>query len=126
MSQSFSESTLSAAKHTFYVLVRKDIPLHHQVVQAVHAAAEAGRRHYREEHGIASAIVLAVEDLAGLHAARARLTGQGVSTELFFEPDFDIGDSALATEPLTDAQRKLLRGWPLWRAPEVADSGSAA
>lgn len=123
-----AETALTATpeKHTFYVLVRQDMPLHHQVVQAVHAAAEASRQHYRDEHGIASAIVLTVKDLAGLHDARAKLTNKGVSTELFYEPDFGIGDSALATEPLTDSQRKLLRNWPLWRAPEVPAQSVAA
>lgn len=113
----FSSSAQAAepAKRTFYVLVRTDIPVEHQLVQAVHAAAEAARLHYRPEHGIASAIVLQVPTLCALLAAQARLAGKGVATELFFEPDFGIGHSALATAPLLDAERKHLRGWPLWK-----------
>lgn len=111
-----SALALEPAKRTFYVLVRKDISQAQQMVQAVHAAAEAARQHYRPEQGIASAIVLEVADQAALHRAREQLARKGIQTELFFEPDFGIGDSALATEPLPDEQRKHLRGWPLWAA----------
>jgi hypothetical protein len=114
-SSAFSEPTVSD-KHTFYVLIRTDIPLHQQVVQSVHAAAEAARTYYRREHGIASAVVLSVPDKASLLAAQAKLHAKGIATDLFFEPDFGIGESALATQPLRDEQRKHLRTWPLWRA----------
>lgn len=113
------------AKRTFYVLVRTDISLAQQLVQVAHAAAEAGRAFYRPEHGIASAIVLAVPGKAALLAAQAKLVARGVATELFHEPDFGIGDSALATEPLSDEQRKLLRSWPLWRAPDATPAALA-
>lgn len=102
-------------KRTFYVLVRRDLSPAQQMVQAVHAAAESGRRFYRPEHGIASAIVLTVADLQGLADARGRLAGNGIKTDTFFEPDFGIGESALATAPLPDPMRKHLMSWPLWR-----------
>lgn len=114
----------SPAKRTIYVLVRADIPLAQQVVQAAHATAEAGRHFYRSpaEHGIASLIVLSVPDRAALLAAQVRLTAKGISSTLFFEPDFGIGESALGTEPLLDEQRKHLMGWPLWRGLVPAQS----
>lgn len=105
------------AKRTLYVLVRKDIALEQQIVQATHAGVEAGRSFYLPQHGIASVILLAVPDMQALHAAQALLHAKGVKTELFHEPDFGMGDSALATEPLLEEQRKLLSSWPLWRAP---------
>lgn len=111
-----SAPAMEPAKRTFYVLVRTDISLAQQMVQAVHAAAEAARDHYRPDHGIASAIVLQVPNQAALLQAQAQLHAKGIQTKLFFEPDFDMGDSALATEPVTDEQRKLLRRWPLWSA----------
>lgn len=116
-SQTSPNASSAALKHTIYILVRTDIELHHQMVQAAHAAAEAGRRHYRAHHGIASAILLAVPDKAALLQARERLAKKGIATELFFEQDFGIHESALGTEPLTNAQRKHLMGFPLWRAP---------
>lgn len=115
-------------KRTIYVLIRGDIPLAQQLVQAAHAAAEAGRHHYRSpaEHGIASLIVLSVPDRAALMAAQTRLTAKGIASTLFFEPDFGIGESALGTEPLLDTQRKHLMGWPLWREATPTAPGLAA
>ena len=104
------------AKTTVYVLVRTDLSLEQQLVQSSHAVLEAGRSLYGPEHGIASVIVLAVADQAALYRAHEELLRRGVECELFFEPDFDMGHSALATQPLRDTQRRLLRKWPLWRA----------
>lgn len=104
-------------KHTIYVLVRTDIPLHQQLVQAAHAAAEAARTHYNPEHGIASLVVLAVPHLKALTRASQKLQNLHVKHEIFFEPDWNMGNSALATRPLTDAERPLMRYWPLWKCP---------
>ncbi len=107
----------SGDKFTMYVLVRTDIDPVQQLVQASHAAAEAGRTFYDERHGIASLIVLAVPDREALLAAHHRLRAQGLGCELFFEPNFGIGESALATEPLDARTRRRLRGWPLFKLP---------
>jgi hypothetical protein len=106
--------TAEPEKHTIYVLVRQDISIEQQLVQSAHAAAEAARSHYRDGHGIASLIVLSVPDRFALYKARDRLLAKGILSEIFFEPDFGMGHSALATEPLTNAQRRHLRSWSLW------------
>ena len=103
------------AKTTIYVVIRTDIRIEQQVVQAIHAGAEAGRSFYQPEHGIASLVLLAVPNLEGLLALRAKLGLKNVRTELFYEPDFNMGHSALATEPLGQGRRKYLRGLPLWK-----------
>ena len=103
------------AKTTIYVVIRTDIRIEQQVVQAIHAGAEAGRSFYQPEHGIASLVLLAVPDVEALYSLRDRLTSKGVRTELFYEPDFQMGHSALATEPLGQDRRKFLRGLPLWK-----------
>ena len=107
--------SLAADEFTIYVLVRTDISLAQQIVQASHACAEVGRAHYREHHGTASLVLLAVADPTELRAAQLQLAGKAVRTVMFHEPDFQMGDSALATEPLAAKQRKYLRRWPLWR-----------
>ncbi len=108
-------------KHFLYVLVRTDISLAQQIVQAAHAAAEAGRRFYRPEHDVASLIVLAVTDVEALYRVRERLLGHQIEHEMFYEPDDRMGDSAIGTEPLCGERRRLLRRYPLW----CAESGSA-
>jgi hypothetical protein len=102
-------------KFTVYVLVRKDIDLAQQIVQAVHAGAEAARAFYRATHGIASTVVLQVKDQRALLAAQQKLCALGLPHEMFNEPDFGMGASALATRPLTRGERRHMRGWQLWR-----------
>lgn len=99
-----------------YVLVRLDIPLHQQLVQASHAAFEAGLRWHSPDDEVASLIVLEVRDKAALLRAARKLTAKGVDHHIFFEPDFDMGESALATRPLVGPARRPLSGYPLWNA----------
>lgn len=99
-----------------YVLVRQDIALEQQMVQACHAALEAGFAFEAPEQ-TASLIVCTVQDQAALLAARERLQRYGIRTQLFFEPSWGMGYSALASEPLTQRkQRFALSTYPLFRA----------
>jgi hypothetical protein len=98
-----------------YVLVRLDIPLHQQLIQASHAAFEAGLRWHSPDDEVASLIVLGVRDKAALLRAARKLTAKGVDHHVFFEPDFDMGESALATRPLVAEARRPLAGYPLWK-----------
>lgn len=100
-----------------YVLVREDIPLEQQMVQACHAAHHAG-------HALggpvdeASLIVCTVPDRAALVAAQERLTRYGIRSKMFFEPSWDMGFSAIGTEPITSRkQRFAMNTYPLFRAP---------
>jgi len=104
----------SATKPYVYALIRRDIPFAQQLVQVGHAALEAGREHYRSDE-TASFIVLEVPDRAALEAAAQRLSSLGIDHHLFFEPDFDMGYSALATRPVSGKERQIFRRWPLWR-----------
>ncbi len=110
----------STDKSYVYVLIRTDIPLEQQLVQVGHAALEAGFR-FNAPREVASLIVLAVPDRAALLEASARLNDKGIEHELFFEPDFEMGHSALATRPLfKKAERYLMRKYPLYRASAAA------
>lgn len=112
-------------RHTLYVFVRTDISPAQQMVQAAHAAAEAGRKFYRAEHGVASLIVLAVPSTGHLLAAAERLRAIGLEHTLFVEPDFGMGPSALGTRALTDGERRHLRSWPLWTPPRSSAAPTA-
>ncbi len=106
----------AADKPYVYVLVRTDISFEQQLVQASHAALEAGFR-FNAPSEIASVIVLAVPSQQALLEAAARLSARGVEHEVFFEPDFGMGYSALATRPLCSREeRNLMRKYPLYRA----------
>lgn len=117
---------LAGPSFTIYVLVRTDIDLAHQVVQALHGAAECGRLFYAEGHGVARLVLLSVPSREALLVAQQRLHCKGIPVEIFVEPDDGMGESALATAPLPEASRKHLMGFPLWRPTSVAPSAVQA
>lgn len=100
-----------------YVLIRQDISLEQQLVQASHAALEAGFRFQQPAEDTASLIMLAAKDEHALRQAALDLESEGIDHHMFYEPDFGpMGHSALATRPLYGAERKLMRKYPLYRA----------
>lgn len=100
-----------------YVLVREDIALAQQMVQACHAAHHAGFS-LGGPVDEASLIVCTVPDRAALVAAQARLARYGIRSNLFFEPSWEMGFSALGTEPITlRKQRFAMSKYPLFCAP---------
>jgi hypothetical protein len=102
-----------------YILVRADISIEQQIVQAGHAALEAGFR-FKRPDVTSSLILLTVPDQAALKAAGERLERNGIEHHMFFEPDFGMGYSALATRPMVlKAERQSMRRYPLYRAPRM-------
>ena len=99
-----------------YVLVRRDIPLEQQMVQACHAALEAGFA-FEAPSITSSLIVCTVPDRLALLEAEERLARYSIRTKLFFEPDWEMGHSALASEPIhVKKQRYILAKYPLFVA----------
>jgi hypothetical protein len=97
----------------FYVLVRKDLPLAQQLVQAVHAAHEAGIR-FGDPERISSTVLCSVPDEPSLLQAKERLDSHGIKSSMFIEPDIGNKATALATEPLFGKARKVMSSFPLW------------
>lgn len=103
-----------------YILVREDIPLHQQMVQACHAALEAGFA-FDAPALTSSLIVCTVPNQEALLAAQARLTRYGIRSELFFEPDWEMGHSALASEPILDRKKRFaMKAYPLFSSAAAA------
>lgn len=103
--------------------IRRDIPMAQQIVQAAHAANEAGLK--SGQSGIvlsqpSSLILLSFENESKLRDAYARLNFHGVKAELFYEPDSHLGyppgHTAFATWPVTEDRRHLFKTYTLWRA----------
>lgn len=102
-----------------YVLVREDLSLEQQTVQAIHAAMAATAEH----GGLTPATRLAlvsVKDRSHLLAMAGKLEQAGARFSLFEEPDHGIGFSALATAPGFHKDFRLLHRLPLWKRPGVA------
>lgn len=97
-----------------YVLIRTDIPRAQQLVQACHATFEMGLDLARQHRDPAHLVALAVPDKDILLNEADRLRATGIRHRMFFEPDDQLGFTALATEPLEAERRVHLRHLPLW------------
>jgi len=81
--------------------------------QAAHAAHEAGIR-YGNPDAISSVVVCSVTDEEELKRAQAMLEYRGIRHYTFVEDDIGDQATALATEPIEGADRRVLRKYPLW------------
>jgi len=95
------------------VLVRKDIAPAQQLVQAVHAAHEAGIR-FGDPSLISSVVVCSVPDEQSLLRSKEALSSTGIQSYIFHEDDFGNQATALASEPLWGPRRKAFSRYPLW------------
>lgn len=101
-------------RQTAYVLVRTDMPLPAQAVQACHAAHEAGM-HYGAPPAC-HLVLLKVDSEDALLRAATRLEEAGIDHRLIYEPDWPVGHTALATRPLPDHERKRFGKFRLWQS----------
>jgi hypothetical protein len=94
-------------------LVREDLSLPQQTVQACHAAISAAELYLGRPTD--NLVVCGVKSEEALHKARDHLEAHGIRLVTFCEPD--IGDqlTALATEPIFDDLRKVFRKFQLIR-----------
>ncbi len=97
-----------------YVLVRTDLPLAQQIVQAAHAAHEAGIHFGDKLVHPSSLVLIGVGSEAELRAEYDRLIAAGIPLTLFIEPDMGDAATALASGPLTGGDRRLFKGHKLW------------
>jgi|GEM_PF-1460727 len=103
-----------------YVFVRTDLTAAQQIVQAAHATYEAGWKFEKPAHPL-YLILFGVKDEADLIRASARIGAYGIDHCMFFEPDFDTGYTAIATEPLYAGQRDVMRKYNLYLPDQDAE-----
>ena len=100
----------------FYVFVRQDLgSLAQQLVQTNHATFEMAKRleGYTESPSV---VIIGMPDKAALEATIERLNRYKIDHTAYYEPDFDMGLSAIATVPLTTAkQRKAMFIYNTWK-----------
>jgi hypothetical protein len=95
-----------------YLFVRKDLSIAQQMVQASHAALDAGKAF--EGNGGTNLVLIGVTDLHELREVARYLEITQVDHVMFFEPDIDQ-HTAIATSPLTtNRERRLLRKYRLY------------
>ena len=95
-----------------YIVVRNDLKLEHQLVQACHAALESGFDFNRPDI-TAHLVVLHAEDRGHLEEIAMYLQEEEVEYRMFHESWGDIGNTALATKPIPKVKKGVLRILPL-------------
>jgi len=90
------------------------MPLPDQIVQIGHACLAAGRRFQPDD--TCHLVVLTVRDQIELAQMIDRLAAINVRCAAFYEPDDDLGLTAICTEPISDQRRRFFRHYPLWSA----------
>lgn len=85
------------------------------MAQACHGALEAGISFGSILTHPASIIILGVKNQNELFKAHKYCTDHGIKTAMFFEPDWNYGETSFGTEPLQPEQWSLMRRYRLWR-----------
>jgi len=96
------------AKPYVYVFVRQDMSKEYQIVQACHACLEV-EKVPAETH----LILIGVKNQLELLEVAEKLTAKAIGFEMFFEPDYETGHSALTTEPIYGARRLVFKKYKL-------------
>lgn len=108
------QNTNTKEKTWVYTFVRTDLPIEQVLVQSNHASLEAGIKFGYNTDEPSSLIVIACKNKAVLEKAFNNLTSQGISLEKFYEPDWDYGFTAFASEPVTMSRRSAFRKYQLF------------
>lgn len=97
-----------------YIFVRKDLSIPQQIVQSSHAALEAGFR-FEQPTTTSHIVLIGIENQEELTKTAHYLETKGIDCEMFWEPDYDTGYTAIATRPLFGEERKPLKRFSLLR-----------
>jgi len=92
-----------------YCFIRKDIPIHAQIIQTAHACLQSDK-----PKTVNSIILFEVKNEEHLIKVNEYLKDRGLKTYMFFEPDDDMGYTSLATEPLHGEDRTIMSRFRLW------------
>jgi len=95
-------------------LIRTDLPINQQTVQAIHAAHDAGRFFCSPKDSVPSVVVCRTPNETTLRREASRLEDLGIRVAVFTEPDRNNEITALATEPLGPESRRIFAKWQLW------------
>lgn len=85
------------------------------MVQAAHAALEAGIKYPHIVEEPSSLLVIGVKNQYQLEKAQKQIEQAGIKTEMFFEPSWDYGNTAFGTEAVVEDQRHFFRRYNLWK-----------
>ncbi len=93
--------------------MRTDLTREQQLVQAVHAAHEAGMKYCPNR--TLSVVVCEAKGPEHLECITSDLDAKNISHVVFHEPDMGDVATSIATEPVGDQERRLLKRYRLWK-----------
>jgi hypothetical protein len=94
--------------------LRTDLSLGQQIVQASHAALEAGLRDKNSYNQTTSIILFQIPNEEELKKELQYITSLGIPCASFYEPYNDTGITSFATLPITEDKRHLFKKYTLW------------
>lgn len=91
--------------------------MHYQLVQACHACLERGFSlpDNKKPNTTSFLVLFSAKDEDDLKKKADYLDMHNISYEMFNEPDYDTGFTAICTEPIYNEQRKLFSKFKLWK-----------
>ena len=108
---------MTQTKSYFYLFIRQDLPIAQQIVQTNHATYHMAVSHpHTDKTAIPSIVLIGVPNKKALERIIVKLRQNNIEHTPFFEPDWEMGLSAIATSPnLSYEQRAALRNYSIWR-----------
>ena len=95
-------------------MVRTDLAIPQQIVQAAHAAQESGFLTNKLTGSVNNLIVCQTINEESLLIEYDKLLNNGIQVILFREPDLGNQVTSLSTIPLSKESRRFFRKWKLW------------
>jgi hypothetical protein len=84
------------------------------MVQSNHASQQSGKLFPEHSPEPSSLIVIRCKNKYQLEKAQAIVEQAGIATSMFFEPDWEYGNTAFATRPVQQNEREIFRKFRLW------------
>ena len=98
-----------------YIFVRKDMKMVYYIIQAAHAAQEAGIAFGAHKSNLPIHVCLfEMKDEKELFKTAKYLEQNGIQYKMFHEPDDDTGYTAIATAPVT-GKKTVMKGFKFFR-----------
>lgn len=98
-----------------YVFIRRDMKMVYYIIQAAHAAQEAGIKFGAHKSGLPIHHGLfEAKDEKDLFKIAKYLDAHKIPYVMFHEPDFDTGYTAIATAPVT-GKKTVMKGFNFFR-----------
>lgn len=105
-----------------YIFIREDLPKIHKVIQAAHVTYMAGTDAFLgrdfENASFKNDVhfcIFGVKDKDELYTVAWKLQENNLEFVMFYEKDFDIGDSAIAVKPIVGSSRSSFNEYKLLR-----------